>query len=139
MHGTVTPMIHVPNVRATALWYQALGFVVSAWHEECADGLGSGTLAADVAPLDWACLTLGQSAVMINAGGAPSDASRREVDLYVDLTGEPGVDALHEQLRDGVEVVKPPYDAFHGNRELIIRDLNGFWVTFAQPVSLGRP
>ena len=51
-------------------------------------------------------------------------------------TAEEGVDALHLKLKDKAEVVEAPYDAFHGNRELIIRDLNGFWITFAQPVGL---
>ncbi len=27
-----------------------------------------------------------------------------------------------------------PYDAFYGMREFIIRDCNGFWITFGQPI-----
>jgi hypothetical protein len=30
--------------------------------------------------------------------------------------------------------VEDLYDAFHGMREFIIRDINGFWVTFGQPM-----
>jgi hypothetical protein len=75
---------------------------------------------------------------MLNAGGLSSTRTRREVDLYIQISPSPGtddVDALHEKLKHNVEVVRAPYDAFHGNRELIIRDLNGFWITFAQPIS----
>jgi len=89
--------------------------------------------------LDWAMVRLGASEVMFSAGGRTSDSVRRDVDLYVQLapeTAEEGVDALHLKLKDKAEVVEAPYDAFHGNRELIIRDLNGFWITFAQPVGL---
>ena len=135
MRGSVTPMIHVPDVKATALWYQSIGFAVQGWHEEDAEAMGRGPLSeAHGAALDWAYLTLGDSALMLNEGGQASDANRREVDLYVDVQGEPDVDALYAQLGDRVEVVEAPYDAFHGNRELIIRDPNGFWITFAQPV-----
>ena len=74
---------------------------------------------------------------MLGEGGHPSNADRREFDLYILLgpqaDGE-GVDAPFAELRDRVDVVEPPYDAFHGNRELIIRDINRFWITFAQPI-----
>lgn len=131
--ATVTPMIHVPDVRAAALWYQSIGFELEGWHEEDADQMGCGSIAQEGPPLDWAYLRLGSSAVMLNEGGRASDEKRREVDLYVDLGGIDSVDSIYTRLRDRVEIVEPPYDAFHGNRELIIRDLNRFWITFAEP------
>lgn len=35
-----TPMIHVPDVRATAAWYEAIGFAVSETYPDGADGSG---------------------------------------------------------------------------------------------------
>lgn len=69
------------------------------------------------------------SEVMFNSGGQPSTQYRREVDLYV-YTDD--VDSLHQRLKDRVEVVKGLHDTFYGAREFIIRDLNRFWMTFAE-------
>jgi uncharacterized glyoxalase superfamily protein PhnB len=44
------------------------------------------------------------------------------------------VDDLYRRLKDRVQVVEELYDAFYGMREFIIRDINGFWVTFGQPM-----
>ena len=128
MAPRLVPMIHVPDVRAAADWYQSIGFKLTGWHGDDDDRPDN---------WDWACLRIGETELMLNEGGHPSDAVRRDVDLYIQL-GSPadgeGVDALHAALKDRVDVVEPPYDAFHGNRELIIRDLNRFWITFGQPI-----
>ena len=110
-------MIHVPDVRAAVDWYTSIGFGVRSTHEE--DG-----------HMDWAAVTFGGGEVMFREAGAPSGAFRREVDLYVVTTD---VDGIYERLRARVDVVEPPHDTFYGMRELIIRDLNRFWITFAQP------
>jgi hypothetical protein len=68
---------------------------------------------------------------MFSAGGRPSDAHRREVDLYVLAES---VDDLHQLLKDRVDIVEAPYDTFYGMRELTIRDFNRFWITFGEPV-----
>ena len=116
---TVAPMIHVPDVGATAAWYEALGFDLVDSNDE--DGV-----------LDWAMMAWGDAVVMFNAGGKPADGDRREVDLYV-TTEE--IDALHARLRDNVEVVEAPHDTFYGMREFTVRDPNGFWVTFGETLS----
>jgi uncharacterized glyoxalase superfamily protein PhnB len=113
----VTPMVHVPDVRATADWYRNLGFSVRAVHDE--DGV-----------MDWAALTFGQGEVMFSGGGRESTAHRREVDLYVQTED---VDGFFHRVKDRVEVVEPPHDTFYGMREFIIRDINRFWLTFGQP------
>lgn len=136
MPTRLTPMIHVPDVRATAAWYQSIGFTLARWHISDADGVSSGPLPEKDVELDWAMVRLGDNEVMFNAGGRLSDAPRRDVDLYVQMTpgsANEGVDALNRKLKGKAEVVEAPYDAFHGNREIIIRDLNGFWITFAEP------
>jgi uncharacterized glyoxalase superfamily protein PhnB len=63
--------------------------------------------------------------------GKPSSEPRREVDLYVHTDN---VDHLYQRLKDRVRVVEDPHDTFYGMREFIIRDINGFWVTFGQPM-----
>ena len=57
------------------------------------------------------------------------DKRRREVDLYI-YTDD--VDEVYERLKDRVDVIEGPHNTFYGMREVIIRDLNRFWITFAQ-------
>lgn len=111
-------MIHVPDVRAAVDWYAGLGFkVVATYGDETGDELSFGMV------------SFGETEVMFNEGGAPSTKHRREVDLYV-YTDD--VDELYKRLKDRVDVVEPPHDTIYGARELIIRDLNRFWITFGQ-------
>ena len=112
------PMIHVPDVRATVEWYQGIGFKVR------------NTYGNDEGGLSFAILSFGNSEVMFNQGGRPSTAFRREVDLYVYTDN---VDEIYESLKDRVDVIERPHDQFYGMREVTIRDLNRFWVTFGQP------
>jgi uncharacterized glyoxalase superfamily protein PhnB len=115
-------MIHVPDVRATASWYESIGFTIVRTNE--VDGL-----------MDWASLSYGSTEIMLNEGGQPSASHRREVDLYVH-THE--LDGLYERLKDRVDVVEDPHDTFYGMREFIIRDLNRFWITFGRPAGEQR-
>jgi catechol 2,3-dioxygenase-like lactoylglutathione lyase family enzyme len=114
----VTPMIHVPDVRATVDWYKSIGFDVVATY---GDGTGENFI--------FAIVSFGETQVMFNTEGEPSDKHRREVDLYVYTDN---VDELYETLKDRVDVIDAPCDRFYGMRELIIRDLNRFWITFGQ-------
>ena len=79
--------------------------------------------------MTFALLSLGQSQLMLNAGGKPSTAPRRDADLYVYVDD---VDALFQQIGDRGEIVEGLHDTFYGMREFIIRDINGFWLTFGQ-------
>lgn len=117
MAEKVVPMIHVTDVRATVDWYQGIGFTVIDRYGDEGEGLS------------FAILSFGSSEVMFNQGGQPSTRDRREVDLYV-YTDD--VDDLYQRLKGRVEVVEGPHDTFYGMRELIIRDLNRFWITFGQ-------
>ena len=120
MFRSATPMIHVPDVRAAVAWYATLGAEILETYDDGREGLS------------FAILAIGASRLMLNQGGRPSAERRREVDLYVDADD---VDRLYEQLRDRVEIVEPPHDTHYGMRELIIRDLNRFWITFGQPIA----
>lgn len=117
MTASVAPMIHVPNVAATAAWYASIGFTVIQTYDDGGNGLS------------FAILRFGDSRIMFNSGGSASAARRREVDLYV-YTDE--VDALPARFGDRVQVEAALYDTFYGMREFIIRDLNGFWITFGR-------
>lgn len=123
MNERVTPMIHVPDVRATVNWYESIGFkTVETYDNGTPDGLS------------FAILAFGDSRVMFNQGGEMSTKRRREVDLYA-YTSD--VDAIYSRLKDLVDVIEPPHNMFYGMREVIIRDLNGFWITFGQEISHG--
>lgn len=113
----VVPMIHVPDVRATADWYEGIGFTVEYTYDDGGQGLS------------FASVSFGSSEVMFNSGGQPSQQRRREVDLYVYVDN---VDELYRSVKDRVEIVEGLHDTFYGMREFIIRDLNRFWLTFAQ-------
>lgn len=117
MSRTVVPMIHVADVSATVKWYASIGFQLMRQNEE--DG-----------QVNWAKSSFGNSEVMFDAGGKSGSGHRREVDLYitVDSTGD-----LFHQLKDRVEVVEDIHDTFYGTREFIVRDINGFWITFGHP------
>lgn len=117
MLRAATPMIHVPDVRATAAWYEGIGFTVLETFGNGADGLS------------FAILSVGDTRVMFNQGGRTTPDDRREVDLYVDVTN---VDALFAKLKDRVDVIQSLQDTDYGMREFIIRDPNGFWITFGQ-------
>lgn len=117
MTSRAIPMIHVPDVAATARWYAAIGFTLAGSHEDRGEML-------------WAHLTLGDSALMLDAGGKPSKAARREVDLYVYVDD---LDAAFSRVTPAAELVEPIHDTAYGMREFIVRDLNRFWLTFGRP------
>jgi uncharacterized glyoxalase superfamily protein PhnB len=112
-------MFHVPDVRQTADWYRAIGFDVTL---TMGDGRGG---------LSFAIVSFGAGEVMFSSGGRLSSSHRREVDLYV-YTED--VDDLYGEIKESVEIVQGPHNMFYGMREVIVRDLNGFWITFGQQI-----
>jgi uncharacterized glyoxalase superfamily protein PhnB len=116
MTGTVTPMIHVPDLRAAIEWYESIGFRVLRTDEEHGE-------------LHWALLSYGNGHVMFNAGGRISVDDRREVDLYVETDN---IDDLYQRLKGRVTIREDLHETFYGMREFIVRDVHGFWVTFGQ-------
>lgn len=120
MKKKVVPMFHVPDVRRTVDWYRDIGFAVTVTYDDNAGGLS------------FAIVSFGATEVMFNSGGALSSRHRRDVDLYAYIED---VDGFHAQIKDRVEIVEAPHNMFYGMREVIVRDLNGFWITFGQEVA----
>lgn len=51
--------------------------------------------------------------------------------FFVQMTG---VQALHDRIKDDVEIVDAMRETFYGMKEFTIRDLNGYFLTFAEPI-----
>ncbi|HMA20158.1 MAG TPA: VOC family protein [Gemmatimonadaceae bacterium] len=116
----VVPMFHVPDVRQTVDWYRDIGFEVKTTYDDAGDGLS------------FAIVSFGAGDVMFSSGGQLSSRHRREVDLYAYADD---IDELYDRIKDRVEIIEAPHNMFYGMREVIVRDLNGFWITFGQEVS----
>jgi len=116
----VVPMVHVPDVRRTVDWYRDIGFDVAVTYDDNAGGLS------------FAIVSFGAAEVMFSSGGSLSSRHRRDVDLYAYIED---VDGFYGQIKDRVETVEAPHNMFYGMREVIVRDLNGFWITFGQEVA----
>src|SRR5262252_6606300 len=119
MQKKVVPMFHVPDVRRTVDWYRDIGFDVTVTYDDNRGGLS------------FAIVSFGAGEVMFSSGGRLSSHHRREVDLYA-YTED--VDNLYDRIKDHVEIVEGPHNMFYGMREIIVRDVNGFWITFGREV-----
>src|SRR5262249_378124 len=105
MPEKIVPMIHVPDVAFTARWYESIGFTIRDTARECDEG-----------EVNWALLRLGESTIMLNAGGKSSDAPRRDFDLYIYVDD---IDAVRKRLDGKARVVEDLHDTFYGIREFI--------------------
>lgn len=112
-------MMHVPDVKAAVAWYESIGFKTRATHEEPG------------CPMDWASLLLGASELMLSDGGKPPSSFRRDFDLYIHVND---VEERFQNVAPKAELVEALHETEYGMREFIIRDLNGFWITFGQPM-----
>src|SRR5437762_8073178 len=119
MQKKVVSMFHVPDVRKTVDWYRDIGFAVTATYDDNAGGLS------------FAMVSFGAGEVMFSSGGRLTSHHRRDVDLYA-YTDD--VDNLYDRIKGRLEIVEGPHNMFYGMREIIVRDLNGFWITFGQEV-----
>ena len=120
MPTSVVPMLHVPDVGATAAWYESIGFtVVDSWREAPEDG----------GELSWAHLAFGRGTVMFTGGGRPGNGEPRDMSLYLYVDD---VAEVADRLTGRVDIEEPLHETFYGMRELIVRDLNGFSLTFGQ-------
>lgn len=88
---------------------------------------------------DWARMRCGEVTVMFQT----RESMNKNIPQYVDA--EPGcgfalyvmvddIQSLYNRIKENVEVVVDMNDTFYGMREFSIRDLNGYILTFAEPV-----
>jgi catechol 2,3-dioxygenase-like lactoylglutathione lyase family enzyme len=130
----IDPMFRVADVRATIAWYCAIGFTLAGQHE------------LDT-PAAWAGLSLGDCFLMVVPGGT---SAPREVSFWLRTQR---IDELYRVLKQrqldraaavlaGIDPGVPEarfaadlHDAFYGEREFTIVDLNGYQLTFAQTIA----
>jgi uncharacterized glyoxalase superfamily protein PhnB len=60
--------------------------------------------------------------------GSPIGASQT---LYIEVSD---IGQLYEQVRDNAEIVVDMHNTFYGTREFYFRDVNGYILSFSQPV-----
>src|SRR6185503_573766 len=80
----------------------------------------------------FAMIAFGGGEVMFSSGGKVVKDHRRDADLYVYTDG---VDAFYERIKERVDIIEAPHNMFYGMREVLVRDPNGFWITFGQELS----
>lgn len=134
--GTVTNVLMVEDVKKTVDYYHqnlGLDFVV---------GVPSGTedhviAIDDPRPLQFAIMKGEESEWMFQSresigeelpemAGQPCGGT---FDMYISVED---TDAWYAELKDRVNVVKPPFDTFYGAREFCFKDLNGYFITLTR-------
>ncbi|MBL8148099.1 MAG: VOC family protein [Anaerolineae bacterium] len=125
----LTPNLMVEDVAASAAWFVAvLGFALG------------GEVPGEDGVLNFAMLHRDDVPLMLQRRGSleadvPALAG---VPVGASLTFFINVDdvtALYEPIRDRVETVVPLHDTWYGQREVYIRDLNGYIFCLAQAVA----
>ncbi len=121
----LTPNMMVENVNETVNFYR--------------DVLGFNLVmnVPDSGSFDWALMKRGEVEMMFQARASLTEDLPlfKELPLggaltfYIDMRG---VDALYDQIRSQVTVVRDPQTIFYGTREFTIEDCNGFILTFAE-------
>jgi uncharacterized glyoxalase superfamily protein PhnB len=105
------------DIHRTEDWYRNVGFVLRGHHPE-------------EAPI-WCELERDGTVLQFLSGETPwSDAPSFTGCFYVHCSD---VDAVYEQIRDLVEIESGVEDREWGARELVLRDPDGYFLTFTQP------
>lgn len=125
------PQFTVPDIVRTAEYYRdTLGFEIAGYW----DG-DHATFEADPAPV-FGIVSRGRVQLFFNRADGPEVRTGRAegaYDLYVRVRG---VDALAAELRSrGAELLDGPEDRVYGQRELVVRDLNGLILTFGEEIA----
>ena len=127
----IAPVLRVRDVRAAVAYYRdRLGFECP--DESMMDGRGDEGAIYAIMRRGGVMIHLGRArrGHAIDPGRLPNAQGAY---LYVD-----DVNGLFEQLREwGAEIVQEPRVASYGLLELIVRDPDGYYLTFGEPV--GEP
>jgi len=110
-----SPMFRVRDVRATARWYESLGFTLTDEYEDSGE-------------VTFARLTFGKSEFTLSSG---SESGPREVSLWFYVND---VRRLYEQLKSAqLRFQEDLYAPFYGGHQFSIEDPNGLSLIFWQP------
>ncbi len=125
---TITPNLMVEDVRQTINYYHGvLGF-------KTVD-----TVPTESDVLDWARLKKGDVEIMLQS----EDSLKKDLPeirkedigggctLFITMVG---VNDYYDYLYTSADVVDQIKDTFYGMREFTIRDVNGYYLTFAEPI-----
>jgi uncharacterized glyoxalase superfamily protein PhnB len=108
-------MFRVRDVRATARWYESLGFTLTDEYEDSGE-------------VTFARLTFGKSEFTLTSG---SESGPREVSLWFYVND---VRRLYEQLKSAqLRFQEDLYAPFYGGHQFSIEDPNGLSLIFWQP------
>jgi uncharacterized glyoxalase superfamily protein PhnB len=125
----LAPILRVRDVRAAVAYYrEKLGFECP--EESIAEGLGDEGAIYAIARRQGAAIHLGRarSDWEIDPGRLPN-----ALGAYVYV---PDVERVFEELSErGADVVQEPRTAPWGFREVIVRDLDGYHLTFGSPAT----
>ncbi len=124
---TLTPNVLVKSVNETVSWYKEnLGFqLIMSVPEE--------------GEMDWAMMQKDEVALMFQTRKSLAE----DFSLFADVpigasmsffTKMEGLDELHKMIVDRSAIVKPPYETFYGMREIMVKDCNGYYLTFAEEI-----
>ncbi|MEM6668741.1 MAG: glyoxalase superfamily protein [Pseudomonadota bacterium] len=118
------PVLGVKDVsRSIAYYRDKLGFEVA------------GEWGPEAGPLEFAIVSFGDITLALDLDEAVLPRSHGwAAYLYVD-----DVDRLQRALTErGVEIVRPPANAFYGCRDMDVRDLDGHLLAFGQDLNPGE-
>lgn len=119
---TTSPMLFVPDLRATMQWYQAVGFRLESTFE-------------DGGELIFARLTLGRTAVSLSRGPVPGPKGL-SLWFFSDRVGAM-YDALKNNAELSVQFDEDLHAPFYGGHQFSIKDINGVTLVFFQPEWMG--
>jgi catechol 2,3-dioxygenase-like lactoylglutathione lyase family enzyme len=123
----LTPNLIVSNVEKSLSFYETtLGFA-------------RGMTVPEQSPFVFASVTSGPIEIFFNDRSTVSKESPQMGGLalgggntmFIEITG---IDAYHDQIKDGVKIVLPIVTQWYGMREFAIVDPDGYVITFAEPV-----
>jgi hypothetical protein len=114
--ATCIAFLRVPDIAHTINWYQGIGFQCTGTHQEPG------------CELDWAMIAWKGAAFMLYPGGRAA-AQTKDAGLYLETESiDPMIQVLKERNADIIEINERTE---YAKREIVIRDLNGFQVTFS--------
>jgi uncharacterized glyoxalase superfamily protein PhnB len=122
---TLTPNVLVTSVNETVNWYKenlAFQLIMSVPEE---------------GKMDWAMVQRDEVALMFQTRESLTEDSGLFADIPIGgsmsfFTKMTGLDELHELIVDKSAIVKEPYITFYGMKEMMVKDCNGYYFTFAE-------